>query len=70
VRLKIVRPLRRVQVKLDAGSWILGTLDAEREVDGVWSGFVRYSADAGHVSYEWFEQSRIRGYVLGSARPE
>jgi len=55
---------RVVQVRLDNGRWTAGSLEAYRMVDGVWSGYVRYST-AGQVHLDWLVEGRIRGGPLG-----
>jgi hypothetical protein len=52
---------RAVQVQLDAGRWCDGWLEAYRQVEGVWSGYVRYSTKPGVNYLGWFEQPRICG---------
>lgn len=53
---------RPVEVQMDDGIWVPGFLEAYRKVEGVWSGYVRYSLgrDATHLG--WFEEGRIRGH--------
>ena len=47
---------------MDDGLWVPGFIEAYRKVEGVWSGFVRYTLapDATHLG--WFEEGRIRGH--------
>lgn len=47
--------------RLDDGIWAPGFLEAYRKVEGVWSGFVRYTLgpDATHLG--WFEQGGFGG---------
>lgn len=52
---------RHVEVQLDDGIWVPGFLEASRKVEGVWSGYVRYSLTAGETHLGWFEEGRIRG---------
>ncbi len=40
-------------------------LEAYRKVEGVWSGYVRYSVRVGETYIGWFEEGRIRGEQLG-----
>ncbi len=56
---------RHVQVRLDDGIWIDGTLERYRKVEGVWSGQVSYHLTANDRRTEWFEEGRIRGADLG-----
>jgi hypothetical protein len=51
-----------VEVQLHNGRWVEGWLEAYCKVQGVWSGFVRYTLapDATHLG--WFEEERIRGH--------
>ena len=37
------RDAQPVEVQLDDGTWAPGFLEAYRNVEGVWSGFVRYT---------------------------
>jgi hypothetical protein len=53
-----------VQVRLDNGQWAMGSLEGYRNVDGVWSGYVRYSS-GGQSHVDWMVESRIRGGPLG-----
>lgn len=53
---------RLVHVQLDDGRWCGGYLESYRQVDGVWSGFVRYSTEPGVNYLGWFEKPRIRGH--------
>jgi hypothetical protein len=53
---------RRVEVRLDDGLWCPGRLESYRQVEGVWSGFVRYSTSPGQELTGWFEEPRIRGH--------
>ena len=52
--------VRLVQVRLDDGLWVDGTLEAERKVEGVWQGWVRYSTAVAATYVGWFEEPRIR----------
>jgi hypothetical protein len=56
---------QHVQVRLDDGIWIDGTLETYRKVEGVWSGQVRYALGRDESRLEWFEEGRIRGADLG-----
>jgi hypothetical protein len=51
---------RPVQVQLDDGVWCDGYLESYRQVEGVWSGFVRYSTEPGVNYLGWFQEPRIR----------
>lgn len=51
-----------VQVQLDDGTWVEGSLEAHRKVEGVWSSCVRYSLGTGDTQLGWFEEPRIRGH--------
>jgi hypothetical protein len=53
---------RPVQVQHDDGTWCDGWLEAYRQVDAVWSAFVRYSTKPGVNYLGWFEEPRIRGH--------
>jgi hypothetical protein len=53
---------RPVEVQLDDGTWLEGYLEAYRQVEGVWSGFVRYGLGPGKTHLGWFEEPRIRGH--------
>jgi hypothetical protein len=53
---------RLVQVQHDDGRWCEGWLEAYRQVDGVWSGFVRYWTGPGVNYLGWFEEPRIRAH--------
>ena len=53
---------RAVQVQRDDGLWCDGWLEAYRQVEGVWSGYVRYSKQPGQNYLGWFEEPRIRGH--------
>jgi hypothetical protein len=52
--------VRPVQVQLDDGLWVDGMLVAERKVEGVWQGSVRYTLDSSEPFTGWFEEPRIR----------
>jgi hypothetical protein len=54
---------RPVEVQLDDGTWAPGFLEAYRKVEGVWSGYVRYSLGPDKTHLAWFEEGRIRGHV-------
>ncbi len=54
---------RPIEVQLDDGIWAPGFLEAYRKVEGVWSGFVRYSLAADQTHLGWFEEGRIRGRI-------
>lgn len=56
---------REVRVQLDDGLWVPGWLEAYRQVEGVWSGHVRYTLGVGRTHIGWFEEGRIRGGELG-----
>lgn len=56
---------QHVQVQLDDGIWLDGTLETYRKVEGVWSGQVRFTLTQGDTRLEWFEAGRIRGAELG-----
>jgi len=56
---------RTVQIRLDDGRWAAGSLEAYRTVDGVWSGYVRYSTGPDQNHLDWVEEGRIRGGPLG-----
>ena len=51
---------RPVQVLTDEGRWVDGWLEAQRKVEGVWSGFVRYTTTPSETCLGWFEEGRIR----------
>lgn len=53
---------RPVQVQLNGGVWCDGYLESYRKVEGLWSGFVRYSTEPGVNYVGWFEEPRIRGH--------
>jgi hypothetical protein len=53
---------REVEVRLDDGLWCPGVLTSYRHVEGVWSGFVRYTPRPGDERTGWFEEPRIRGH--------
>ena len=53
---------RPVEVQLDDGIWVPGFLEAYRQVEGVWSGLVRYSLTSAEAQRTWFEEPRIRGH--------
>ena len=55
--------VRPVQVRLDDGLWVDGMLEAERKVEGVWQGWVRYSTGLSDTYIGWFEEPRIRGHL-------
>ena len=54
--------VRPVQVQLEDGLWVDGWVEAERKVEGVWQGWVRYSVTREHTEtfIGWFEEPRIR----------
>ncbi|WP_148576064.1 hypothetical protein [Nocardioides caldifontis] len=52
--------VRPVQVQLDDGLWVEGTLEVERKVEGVWQGWVRYTVAVSETYVGWFEEPRIR----------
>jgi len=52
--------VRPVQVRLDDGIWVDGMLEAERKVEGVWQGWVRYTLNGSESYIGWFEEPRIR----------
>lgn len=52
-----------VEVRLDDGIWVAGVLETYRQVEGVWSGYVRYTVAAGDTRHGWFEEPRIRGHA-------
>jgi hypothetical protein len=54
---------RPVQVQMDDGVWAEGLLEGFRKVEGVWSGYVRYSLTPDETHHGWFEEPRIRGHV-------
>lgn len=54
---------RPVEVQMDDGIWVPGSLEAYRKVEGVWSGFVRYTLAAGATQSGWFEEGRVRGHA-------
>jgi hypothetical protein len=56
---------QHVQVRLDDGIWVDGTLETFRKVEGVWSGLVRFALTADDTRVEWFEEGRIRGARMG-----
>jgi hypothetical protein len=56
---------QHVQVRLDDGIWVDGTLETYRKVEGVWSGQVRFRLTSADTRLEWFEEGRIRGARLG-----
>ena len=58
---------REVQVLVEEETWVVGWLEAYQQLDGVWSGFVRYSRRidrSGKSMTEtylgWFTEDRIR----------
>jgi hypothetical protein len=51
---------RPVQVHLDDGLWVPAWLEAYRQVEGVWSGYVRYTTAPSETRLGWFEEGRIR----------
>jgi hypothetical protein len=56
---------RTVQVRLDDGRWAKGSLEAYRTIEGVWSGYVRYTTGQGQTYLDWVVERRIRGGPLG-----
>ena len=52
---------RPVQVRLGDGVWCDGYLELYREIEGVWSGLVRYTMEPGVTYLGWFEAPPIRG---------
>lgn len=56
---------QHVQIRLDDGIWVDGSLEVFRKVEGVWSGRVRYTLPAQGTEVAWFEEGRIRGAQLG-----
>ena len=57
-----------MQVLTDDGRWYLGELRAYRRVDGVWSGFVHWTAGVGMTYVGWFSQDRLRGDATAPPR--
>ena len=55
---------RPVQVLTAEGSWVDGWLEAYRKVEGVWSGFVRYSTAPSETYLGW-----VRGGTHAGRRP-
>jgi hypothetical protein len=53
---------RPVRVRLADGRWCDGWLEAYRQVEGIWAGYVRYSTQPGENYLGWFEEPRIRGH--------
>ena len=51
---------RSVVVRLDNGAWVFATLEAYRDVEGSWMGFVRYKLLDGESHAEWVTADRIR----------
>jgi hypothetical protein len=52
--------VRRVQI-LTAAGWVEGDLEAyQRNSDGVWEGFVRWTTGLAETRIGWFEEGRIR----------
>lgn len=45
------------------GAWHAGELQAYRRTAGVWSGWVRFTADVGETRIDWFPEDRIRRSV-------
>ena len=56
---------REVQVRLGNGRWARGSLEAYRTINGVWSGYVRYSTGPDQNHHDWLAEGRIRGGPLG-----
>jgi hypothetical protein len=51
---------REVRVQHSDGVWYPGYLEAYRQVEGVWEGYVRYTMPS-ETRLAWFEEGRIRG---------
>ena len=43
------------------GTWVPGLLQATRQVDGTWKGFVRYRERTTAMHFRWFEEEQVRG---------
>ena len=56
---------REVQVQHSDGIWYPGLLEAYRNLDDVWEGYVSYSTESGETQLGWFEEDRIKGGALG-----
>src|SRR4051794_12580769 len=54
-----------VQVQHRDDRWYPGWLEAYRQDDGVWSGYVRYTTGLAETPIGWFEEGRIQGGALG-----
>ena len=50
---------RDVSLQLNDGRWVSGILQYGREVEGVWSWFVRYDDGYGVTRLDWFQEPRI-----------
>ncbi len=62
--------VRPVQVLTHDGRWVDGNLEAYRQRDGVWSGWVRYSTGFAETRVGWFEEERIRSSNVAPHRLE
>jgi len=47
------------------GRLVDGSLEAQRKVEGVWSGFVRYTPAPSETYLGWFEEGRLRAAAPG-----
>jgi hypothetical protein len=47
------------------GVWYPGSLDAYRQDEGVWSGYVEYTTGLAERRLGWVEKGWIRGGALG-----
>ena len=56
---------REVQVLHTDGVWYPGFLEAYRQVEGVWSAYLRYPNAPSETYIGWFEEGRVRGTGLG-----
>jgi hypothetical protein len=56
---------REVRVLHRDGVWYPGWLEAYRQVEGVWSAYVRYTIAPSETCLGWFKEGRVRGGALG-----
>ena len=52
--------VRLVEVLADDGRWCAGELLAYRSQDGVWSGWVHWTAGVGATYVGWLDENRLR----------
>jgi hypothetical protein len=60
-RLLKAQERQRVEVRTEDRLWVIGYLEATREIDGDRAGLVRYRTVSGDPRIEWVGEDRLRG---------